>query len=226
MRRRTMGVNRQPLYRGLIVLFLVGAGVVLLLSRPSATNETVQAWCLDASLLMQQATQAVADYRTAHGPPIDPTSDINKTGLIGAFFSPMTTTVGNLEAKRTSTDPNMAGLLVVLLNQAGVRPGDFIAVGASGSFPALTLATLCAAKAMNVKVGLIVSLGASQWGANLLDLTWIDLESLLTEQGLINVRAAALSIGGDHDIGRDLDPDVRDTLRERIVASGYHLIWN
>ena len=42
------------------------------------------------------------------GPPIDPGSDPNATGLIGLENSPITTSVGRLEAKRTTTEPLMA----------------------------------------------------------------------------------------------------------------------
>jgi len=182
------------------------------------------AWMVEASARMQHATAIIASVRAEDGPAVDPASDINGTGLIGAPFSPMTTTVGNLEAKRTTTNPNMAALMVYLLKEAGVQEGDFIAVGASGSFPSLTLATLCASETMHLGVGLIVSLGASQWGANLLGFTWLDIEDLLYARGMLSYHSAAAAIGGDLDVGRDLDHEVRETLRARIEASTAILI--
>jgi poly-gamma-glutamate system protein len=217
-------MTRWRLVRGLGMLLLLGIGVVVLLERSETTSSVLAARCLEASLRMQSMTAVIAEHRRVLGPPIDVATDINQTGMIGDFYSPMTTTIGNLEAKRTSTDPNMAGLLVVLLERAGVRSGDFIAVGASGSFPALILATLSAAETLDVDVGLIVSLGASQWGANRLDFTWIEMERTLAKAGMLDDRAAALSVGGDLDIGRDLDTGVRAALRERIETAGVLLI--
>jgi poly-gamma-glutamate system protein len=175
---------------------------------------------------MQRAMTILAEHRAAHGPPLDPQNDINSTGLIGAVFSPMTTTLGNLEAKRTTTNPNMAALSVELLRTAGVKRGDYIAVGASGSFPALILAILCAADAMELHVGLIVSLGASQWGANLLDFTWLDIEAVLADAGALRqeYRAMAASVGGSDDAGGDLSASAREILRRKILTRGLRLV--
>lgn len=215
----------RSLIRHLAVLFLLGVGLMMLMEPWNGTDGDLEARALSASLRMEQAIEAISQHRQAVGPPIDAASDINRTGLIGAFYSPMTTTVGHLEAKRTSTSPDMAGLVVQLFKQADVRPGDFIAVGASGSFPGLILAALCAAEAMDLDVGLIVSLGASQWGANLLEFTWIEMERVLVDANAIVYRAAALSLGGDLDIGRDMDRDVQEVLSERIEAAGTALLW-
>jgi poly-gamma-glutamate system protein len=175
---------------------------------------------------MQRAMMTLAEHRAAHGPPLDPQNDINSTGLIGAVFSPMTTTLGNLEAKRTTTNPNMAALSVELLRTAGVKRGDYITVGASGSFPALILAILCAADAMELHVGLIVSLGASQWGANLLDFTWLDIEAVLADAGALRqeYRAMAASVGGSDDAGGDLSASAREILRQKILTRGLRLV--
>ena len=178
-----------------------------------------------AAQLMHDATLALAAYREANGPAFDP-EDINRTGLIGTSFSPLTTTLGTLEAKRTTTNPNLAAVAVKLLLEADVREGDAIAVGASGSFPAVVLAVLCASDALDLDVGLIVSLGSSQWGANLMAFTWLDMQDILGEAGLLRdgYRADAASLGGSDDVGTDLDPSVREALRERVESSGARLI--
>ncbi|MCK7480237.1 MAG: poly-gamma-glutamate system protein [Candidatus Moduliflexus flocculans] len=111
------------------------------------------------------------DYDRSPGPgcgtpgsPGDSTStplrDPNRTGLIGLEYAETTTTLGDLEAKRTSASPDMAALAVLLLREAGLEPGDAIAVGASGSFPGLALAVLSAARALDLDVALVASLGA------------------------------------------------------------------
>ncbi|OQX85874.1 hypothetical protein B6D60_07145, partial [candidate division KSB1 bacterium 4484_87] len=68
--------------------------------------------------------------------------DPNRTNLVGREYSPITTTLGDLIAKRTATNPDFAALLVRWFHELNLSPGDVIAVGSSGSFPSLTLATL------------------------------------------------------------------------------------
>ncbi len=106
---------------------------------------------LRAARIMGQAVHAIAAERERSGNSFEPSSDPNRTGLVGPQDSPLVTTVGELEAKRTTTNPNMAGLIVLLLRQAGVKAGDSVAIGSSGSFPALLVASLAAAKAMDVQ---------------------------------------------------------------------------
>ena len=48
------------------------------------------------------------------------TNLMDETGLIGVEHSVITTSIGRLEAKRTSVNPNFAGLLVLFLNKCGV----------------------------------------------------------------------------------------------------------
>ncbi len=169
-----------------------------------------------AAQTMDIAIAAIADHRQLVGPAIDLNTDINATGLIGAFFTPMTTTTGNLESKRTTTNPNMAGLIVSLLLDAGVQRGDLVAVGASGSFPALLLATCAAADALDLRVSLILSLGSSQFGANMTEFTWIDMARVLADAELPTTIPAAFSLGGDLDIARDLSGATREWMKEII----------
>ncbi len=195
--------------------------VYLFLARffPSGAPE-VRDEMIAASRLMARSTAALKECRTGRGLPVDPSADPNGTGLIGEEGSAITTSAGRLEAKRTTTNPAFAGLLVSLLHQAGVRRGDVIAVGASSSFPALVVATLAAAKAMGVEPLIISSLGASEWGGNIPSFSWLDMEDCLNEARLIDVRPIARAIGGDEDIGRDMSPEGRALLAARIRAGG------
>ena len=179
----------------------------------------------DAAEIMDLASETLKAYRLDHDLPLDTSTDINETGLIGEFFSSITTTVGNLEAKRTTTNPNMAGVMVDLLNEVGVEAGDMVAVGASGSFPALILATLSAAHVLEARVALIVSLGSSQFGANIPQFTWLDMEQVLVDSGVLSSHVVAASLGGDLDIARDLGADARALLDERIAESGVQRIY-
>ncbi len=177
-----------------------------------------------ASKLMSEATDAVRRCREARGLVIDRQTDPNATGLIGLETSPITTSLGNLEAKRTTTNPNFAGLLVRLLDEAGAKRGDAIAIGASSSFPALILASLCAAEAVDLKPLLICSLGASQWGANNPDFHWLDIQGCLRLAGLLDTEPVALSLGGEADSGQDMDPEGRDFLIGEARRSGFAVL--
>ena len=71
--------------------------------------------------------------------------------MIGQRWSGMTTTLGVLEAKRTSTHPDFAAAIVSLLKQCGAKPGDRVAINLSGSFPALGLSALSAAQVLEFR---------------------------------------------------------------------------
>jgi poly-gamma-glutamate system protein len=169
---------------------------------------------------MRAAIAAVAELRERLGVPVDLVHDPNRTGLIGVAHSPITTTIGNLEAKRTSTNPQLAGLILRWLHEAGVGPGAVVAVGASGSFPALILATLLAVDELGAEPVLVSSLGASAWGANHPDFTWGDIEAGLHAQGVIPQRSTAVSMGGERDTGVGLDPDAIDLLERALRRTG------
>ncbi len=175
-----------------------------------------------ASESMNRAIRDVRRCREEKGRNPDPATDPNLTGLIGYESSPLTTSLGNLEAKRTTTNPVFAALLVHLFKQAGLEKGDCAAVGASGSFPALVIAALAAAEAMGVRPILICSLGASQWGANDPDFNWLEIQDCLLGSGFMKEKPAALSLGGEEDMGRDFESSLRDRLirgvRERRIA--------
>ena len=191
---------------------------VTLVVPPAATP--VRAEMVEAARLMAAAESAIKSCRESRNVPIDPIADPNGTGLIGVERSVITTSTGRLEAKRTTTNPAFAGLLVSLLDEAGVRRGDVVAVGASSSFPALIVATLAAVKALGAEALVISSLGASEWGANVPSFTWMDMEDCLRAKGLFAVRPIARAVGGEEDVGRDMAPEGRALLAARIRGAG------
>ena len=75
---------------------------------------------------------------------IDPAYDPLETGLIGINMSVITSVNGVLPSKQTSANPNFAAVLVDMLMRAGVKEGDMVGVGLSGSFPALNVCTITA----------------------------------------------------------------------------------
>jgi len=173
-----------------------------------------------ASRVMSEAMAAIRECREAKDLPIDPATDINITGIIGLKSSPFTTTLGSLPAKRTSANPNFAGLMIFLLRKAGVDHGDTIAVGASGSFPALLLAVLSAARTMELKPLVFLSLGASQWGANRPEFHLLHMRACLQEHGTLSFQPVGVSIGGDQDNGKDMREEGRTLLLKDIRDSG------
>lgn len=183
-------------------------------------SPAVRAEALEASRLMARASAALRDCRARRGPALDPSADPNGTGLIGEERSVITTSAGRLEAKRTTTNPAFAGLVVFFLHEAGVRRGDVVAVGASSSFPALIVATLAAVRVMGVEPLVISSLGASEWGGNIPGFSWLDMEECLRERGVLDVRPIARAVGGEEDVGRDMTPEGRALLAGRIRAAG------
>lgn len=217
------GVGRSsPVFVWLLLVSVVFLALIYIAPFPGPSD--LHSTMVRASEKMTQATQALRECRLGLGLSTDPRVDLNQTGLIGSEYSSITTSVGQLEAKRTTTNPNSAGLIVLLLHEAGVHRGDTIAVGASGSFPALIVATLCAASAMEVDVLLIPSLGASQWGANDPRFHLLIMLECLGDLGLVHRQPVAVSMGGDSDVGANMALEGRSILEEAMVASGLKII--
>lgn len=154
---------------------------------------------LEAARLMQTSTQAIKELRQRRGITISTELDPNETGLIGDEYTVLTTSLGQLEAKRTSTNPDFAALMVRYFTEIGLQKGDVIAIGASGSFPALLLATLSAVKVMELDPLIIYSLGASMYGANIPELTFVQMLDTLRQRGLVPYHFTAISLGGEND---------------------------
>ncbi len=177
----------------------------------------------DARRAVRQMERGLAELkamRQSLGIPLDPALDPDRSGLIGADYSDLTTTIGDLRAKQTSLNPRFAGLLVVWLKQAGVEKGDDVALSFSGSFPALNLAAHCACDVLNLKTFIISSVGASTYGANIPGFTWLDMEAWLFEKGLIRSRTRYASLGGIMDTGGGLDETGIEAGEEAIRRHG------
>lgn len=191
---------------------------------PAGTGTAKDRDMVRAAEIMARAIQALPGCVLGKNIVIDPGTDINRTGLIGRDSSPITTSLGHLEAKRTTTNPNFAGLVTLLLKQAGVKRGDAVAVGASSSFPALAIAALSAVAALEAKPVAICSLGASNWGANDPEFTILEMLQCLRERGVLDVRPIALAVGGEIDNGSDMSEEGRTLLTQKIKASGIYFL--
>ncbi|MDP6089318.1 MAG: poly-gamma-glutamate system protein [Candidatus Marinimicrobia bacterium] len=179
---------------------------------------------VEAAKLMEKAMAALKESRMEQGIFIDIENDPNETGLVGSPFSLVTTDEGDLDAKLTTLDPNFAAAMVELMSRINLQENDTVALLMTGSMPGANLAVLTACKALNIYPVAITSVGASQWGANQVDFTWLDMESILFEDQLIPARSIAASIGGRNDMGRLLSPAGRKIIKDNIAVYGLPLI--
>lgn len=178
---------------------------------------------VDAARRLEGYFAAVRSYQEELGIPLSE-DDIHKTGMIGLPYTGITTTVGALEAKRTAAWPDMAALCVRMLYEAGVRPGDTVGAGFSGSFPGMNLAVVAACESMNVELVCISSVGASTYGANNPELTFPEMMYHLKHSGLIHAQSAAVTMGGYRDVGSDMDKDLADQIKQRLTDLGLNLV--
>lgn len=179
---------------------------------------------LGAAELAAEAFQTLRHHRQMTGAHLDILSDPSGTGLIGPEFSLITNAHGDLEAKLTSLNPNWAAVMVQYFRQLGLGPGDPVAVALSGSFPGLNIALFAAIETMRLRPVVITSVGASMWGANNPDFTWLDMETLLYDEGVFTTRSQLASFGGGNDMGRGLSPDGRRMIVESAARNGVPLL--
>jgi poly-gamma-glutamate system protein len=211
--------------RTLLLLFIISLLFFLLVRLvPLRKSDAIMEDMIHASRIMEEAMAALRECTSERGLTLDEKNDPNRTGLIGVESSPLTTTKGDLEAKRTTTNPGFAAVVVYLLKEAGVERGDSVAVGASSSFPALIVAVMSAAKVMDLDLLMINSLGASQWGANNPDFNWLDMLNCLHESGVLDSRPIGLSLGGEKDTGEDMNPEGNVFLSKEINTTGIPFI--
>lgn len=176
-------------YASFTVLFSIGS----LGRRDSASAEVAAAQLADRGLV------AIQQRRIELGHPIDVRFDPHRSGVIGAPISAATSKAAQLSAKQVSVNPNFAVAVLRMLRDAGVERGDTIAVGWSGSFPALNVALCAAIESLDLRPIAIASAMSSQYGANLPDYLWVDMEAELARRRIIHFRSSALTLGGAGD---------------------------
>jgi poly-gamma-glutamate system protein len=179
---------------------------------------------LQAAKIAKEAMELIKKERLKLGIPIDKTLDPSGSGLIGLTSSPITSNTGYLRVKQTTANPNWAAVMVKILKDAGVKERDYIAIGISGSFPALAIATYAAAKVLKLKVVAISSVSASNWGANIPKLTWLDMEEILFNAQIFPQKSIAASTGGIQDVTLGMSKKSIAMLKETIVRNKIDLI--
>ncbi len=175
---------------------------------------------LKAAKITKVGFQVIRQAREKLNVKIDPLYDPSESGLIGVLSSEVTTNTGHLPAKQTSVNPNFSALTVHYLKQAGIKEGDVVAVGLSGSFPAMNTAVIIALEALNTRPVIICSAGASQWGANIPDFVWPEIHKILLENNVIKTKIAAASLGGLDDRALGLSSKGKKILEDSIKRDG------
>ncbi len=195
-------------------------GLIMVESWQVTRERPFQAEKLAAARLAADAMETLYFAREEVGPAIDRTIDPTESGLIGVTMSPVTSISGHLIAKQTTINPNFAAVMVDMLKRADVGEGDVVALGVSGSFPALNVCTYAALEVLKAKPIVIASAAASQFGANVPDLLWIDMERVLQDQGVMNIRSVAASIGGYEDRGLGMSEEGLALIQKAIARNG------
>lgn len=221
----------------LVFLAMTSIVVVIAVHRVAPRSDTLESWMgvamqvpdlqdrmLEASERAERAFDAIHCRRVVLEHPMLDVHDPADTGMIGPSMSLVTSLPGHLEAKQTSVNPNFAAVAMRLLVEAGVQPGDRIAIGCTGSFPALNIAVYSAAESLGCRPIIISSAASSQFGANSPDLMWPDMEKLLYEEGIIGLRSLMISRGGFQDRAAGMTADTRSILEASIARSGVPLM--
>ena len=208
-----------PKYLLLAVLILVVCTAVVFCTKQQVHTSYYDTQ-IDAATIMQNCLDVIKEYVVENNIYIEE-EDLNQTGLIGPEFSELATTLGHEDAKRSTLNPNCAAMLVKYFMQAGLKEGDTVAVGTSGSFPGLAIATVCAGTAMKLNVKLIASYGASTFGATRVDFNIADILKLILSQGLVNFEFLAVSPGSGNDYGvGGFEGLLYDNTREVVASIG------
>lgn len=147
-----------------------------------------------------------------------------KTGFIGVEWSNLTTTLGSLEAKRTSADPLWAAQFLDWFDKLGLKAGDPVVIYSSSSFPAMLFSAVVAAENAGLRVLLAVSLGSSTWGANREDFPWPSMWKVLTDGGYVKTRPVFYTPGGAAEAGSNLEPEIMQMFSLISEAEGIPLI--
>jgi poly-gamma-glutamate system protein len=218
---RPTGVSTNEL---LVIAAIALAAIVVVEAFPERTSEIYLKQMLEASQLAGDAMDAIHAERVRRKIPIDPIADPSGSGLIGVAMSEVTSNTGNLLAKQTTINPNWAAVAIQLLREAGVQEGDTVAVGLSGSFPAMNVCLYAAMEVMHLEPIVISSVSASQWGANVPKFLWLDMERVLYDKKVLTVRSSAASLGGAEDRAAGLSEEGISRLKRAIARSKLPLI--
>jgi poly-gamma-glutamate system protein len=206
--------------RGKLILLAAGLAAMWHLATPATlTNEERALW-----EKVRSAQLHMASWRLQEGTASGLDSDPWDCGLIGVEWSGITTTLGDLSSKRTACNPAWAVQFSRWFRQLGLEKGDRVAIYSSASFPGLLLNAIAATEALQLEPLLIVSLGASTWGANHLRSPWPALSAELRRGGFMLTKADYYTLGGGDELGHGLSPEGLGLLKNAAEVAGVELL--
>ena len=169
------------------VLFLLA--LLALIAVENGKLDKKQEWYnekLQAAQLFQLAANELKNHRLEKDIFIDVVNDPNQTALIGQEFTLITTDRGEIDAKLSATNPNVAAVIIQLLKDADLRQNDNVAVAFTGSFPGMNIGVLAALEVLHLNPIIITSVGSSNFGANDPYFTWLDMENILYKSNVFH----------------------------------------
>ncbi|HNU68154.1 MAG TPA: poly-gamma-glutamate system protein [Myxococcota bacterium] len=205
----------------LVMVALVAvAGVLLVENVTIQERQKNYKLKLDAARLAAQAYDVVKAERVRLKHPVNLEYDPAGTGMLGDAVTSVTTNPGYITSKRTSANPNFAAVVVQLFKRAGLNRGDVVAIGMTGSFPAMNINVLAAVHVLGLKPIIITSVGSSQWGANFPDFMWPDIERILVARNILPYPSEVMTRGGIDDNALGLEAEAVTLIDDSIVRSG------
>lgn len=145
---------------------------------------------------------------------LNPDTDTFKTGLIGLEWSPLSTTLGDLSAKRTACDPRWSIVVSRWLDRLNVKKGDSVVLLSSSSFPGMILNVLAALESYGVDTHMLLSLGSSTWGANDPEMPWPAIASYLRTKGMLHIKEKFITLGGNGETGGGISEEGLSIMRK------------
>jgi len=179
---------------------------------------------LMAARSMQTASRVLWLEKEMRGLTPSMQVDPNRTGMIGQEYTPITTTIGELPAKRTATNPDFAAALVRQIASLNLARGAPVVIVVSGSFIGGDVAAIAATETLGLRPIVVASLSASMWGANEPEFNLIDMLAALREHNVIRTRAIAAVLGGGGAIGNSMEVDGVAALRRSAMRDGVPIV--
>lgn len=173
---------------------------------------------------VREAQGFLYNLRTQWGSQFERSDDPWRTGFIGLEWSALSTTLGALSAKRTACDPRWCVVVRRWMQSLKLAPGDRVAVYTSSSFPGMAFNVLRALESLKIEPFLIVSLGASTWGANDPISPWPVIEKNLREAGYLRTKADFYTLGGGGERGEGMPDEAITCLSRAAEENGVPLV--
>lgn len=145
------------------------------------------------------------------------------SGMLGPELTGITTTLGSKESKSTIVNPNFAAVVYKYVSMLKLEEGDKIALNLSSSFPALNIETIIVLESLGYEPVIISSLGSSTYGATDINLTYLDMEDYLYNIGIIKHKSMIYTLGGDYDIGSNMNREDIKKINDRLSKKNYTL---